>query len=215
MTYETRFEFMRPLVEGKRVLEIGPAELVGTVNRHKLERWIHGLLSEVTSKLIGIECNPEQVAALTELGYDIREGDAENFEVKEEIDVVVAGELIEHLSNPGKFLDCAYRQLEPGGRLVLTTPNRFAIEKITKILRTGVIPPYVKPIAKHVLFFDSDAMSSLLERHGYVDIQIEYCRRVGARGGPLRRALLAITNALRPVMLPVLLATARKPRDGA
>ena len=55
MAYHTRFEFMRPHVEGQRVIEVGPAELVGTVNREKLERWIHGRVSQVASKLIGVE----------------------------------------------------------------------------------------------------------------------------------------------------------------
>lgn len=215
MTYDTRFEFMRPHVEGKRVIEVGPAELVGTINREKFERWIHGRISQVASKLIGIEKSPEQVAALSELGYDIREGDAEEFEVKEDVDVVLAGEVIEHLSNPGRFLECAWRHLPPGGKLVLTTPNRFCIDKITRVLRSGVIPEYVKPIAKHVLFFDSDALTSLLERYGYVDIQIDYCKWVGAPGGRGQRALIALTNRFRPVMLPVLLATARKPEDAS
>lgn len=94
---------------------------------------------------------------------------------------------------------------------MLTTPNRFCIDKITRIVRTGIIPPCRKPIAKHVLFFDSDSLTSLLERYGYVDIQIDYCRWVGAPGGRGLRALIAITNRLRPVMLPVLLATAHKP----
>lgn len=44
------------------------------------------------------------------------------------IDVVVSFETLEHLGEPGRFLDEAHRVLRPGGRLVLSVPNDWTDE---------------------------------------------------------------------------------------
>ncbi len=209
-TYDTRWAFIQPYVEGKKVLEIGPAELIGTTNQEKENRWLHKQISLVADKLIGLEISPEQVAALTQMGYDIRQGNAENFELGEKFDVIVAGELIEHLSNPGNFLECAKRHLNPGGTLVLTTPNRFDYTGFVKILRTGKTPAYTKPIAKHVMYFDENALSDLLIRHHFSPIQTAYYLTVGR---PIRRfrakLIKNILRKYRPNLLAGLMIVAQ------
>jgi SAM-dependent methyltransferase len=205
-----RWDFLRPLVEGKSVLDVGPAELVGTVNKKKRERWIHGQMAEVATRLVGIEASEEQVQALRTEGFDIRLGDAETFDLGEEFDVIVAGELIEHLSNPGVFLERARRHLRPGGVLALTTPNRYGALSILAVLRTGEHPRYLKPLAKHVVYFDSDSLSSLLERHGFGNVDVSYCRWVGAESSSwARRRFVDVVSRLRPTMLSTMLVTAR------
>lgn len=204
-----RWDFLRPLVEGKDVLEIGPAELVGTVNRQKRERWIHGRIAEAANRLVGIEISEEQAEALRAEGYDIRVGDAQTFDVGEAFDVIVAGELIEHLSNPGLFLDRALSHLRPGGVLALTTPNRYSAQSIRAVVRSGVHPPYRKPIAKHVVYFDGDSLPALLERHGFHDVTVCYCKWVGAESSSWReRTFVELVSRFRPTMLSTLLAKA-------
>ena len=51
----------------------------------------------------------------------------QNFDLGRTFDTVFAGELIEHLGNVDGFLSSARRHLEPGGQLVLTTPNVFYV----------------------------------------------------------------------------------------
>jgi SAM-dependent methyltransferase len=211
--FASRWDFVGPLTEGKEVLEVGPAELVGTVNRDKRARWIHGRIAEVAKRLVGIDVNREQVEALRSEGFDVRFGDAESFELEEKFDVIVAGELIEHLSNPGLFLDRARAHLSPGGTLVLTTPNRYRFHSVLAVLKSGAHPRYKKPMAKHVAYFDSDCLTSLLQRHGFGNIHISYCKWVG---GPARssrkRAFVAVVARLRPAMLSTMVATATPER---
>ncbi len=212
MIYASRWEFIAPRISARRVLDIGPAELVGTTNRAKLEDWLHGRMSGVTRSLVGLEASTEQVAALAELGYDIRHGDAETFELDETFETIVAGELIEHLSNPGRFLDRALGHLGPGGTLLLTTPNRFSVLANYRVLRTGEIPRYEKDLAKHVAYFDRDALGSLLERHGFEVEEVAYCRWVGQPSRSwIARRLVAWAARWRPVMLPTLMIAARLP----
>lgn len=209
--YPTRWDYIHPYIEGKRVLDIGPAELVGSINSAKADRWLFGRMAKVTASLDGLEQSEVQVKALSEQGYNIRQGDAEDFNLGRQFEVITAGEVIEHLSNPGRFLDCARQHLVQGGRLVLTTPNRYSVVYLFYLLRTGRVPRYEKPIAKHVLYFDSDALHSLLERHGYTNIDIGYCKWVGL---PSKKRytlwLMDLIRRFRPDFLPVLVATAQK-----
>jgi SAM-dependent methyltransferase len=204
-----RWDFLLPLVEGKKVLDIGATELVGTLNKQKRERWIHGRIAEVAERLVGLDVSAEQVEVLRTEGFDMRVGDAETFELPETFDVIVAGELIEHLSNPGCFLDRARAHLRTGGILALTTPNRYSTQSILAVLKTGTHPRYEKPIAKHVAYFDSDSLTSLLERHGFRNVTISYCKWVGAESSSsLKRAFIEVVARFRPTMLPTIVATA-------
>lgn len=210
--YETRWQFLRPHVEGRTVLDVGPAELVGTLNRHKMDRWLHARITAVAERTVGLESAPDQVRALRELGFDIRQGDAETFDLGERFEVVFAGELIEHLSNPGSFLQRAREHLVAGGKLVLTTPNRYSILAFSRVLRTGRVPSYAKPIAAHVLYFDADALSSLLVRHGFREVTVEYARWVGAPSRrPASRLLSAFASRFRAPLSSTLVASAVRP----
>lgn len=52
----------------------------------------------------------------------------------ETFDVVVIGELLEHIREPDRLLDQAYRVLRPGGRLVCSTPNGFRLKNRLRFL---------------------------------------------------------------------------------
>ena len=125
--YKTRWEFIEPYVCGKKVLDIGPAELRGTTqDLDKVKGWLHGQIMSAAASCLGLEKSIEQVQALQKMGYNIIQGDAEAFDMGDAFDVIFAGELIEHLSNPGLFLECVKRHLRPEGVMLLTTPNRFS-----------------------------------------------------------------------------------------
>lgn len=55
--------------------------------------------------------------------YNVQVGDAETFESEIDFDILVAGEVIEYMKNPGSLLENAERNLTPNGKLILTTPN--------------------------------------------------------------------------------------------
>jgi len=178
-SFKTRWEFIEQYVKDKKVLDIGPAELTGTTNRDKLEWAIWPRINSFAKIVVGLEENEEQVLALKKMGYDVRLGDAESFDLKETFDVIVAGELIEHLSNPGLFLECAKSHLKSDGLIILTTPNRFSVTVFISAMRRNRIPKYDKPIAKHVAYYDENCLRDLLSRHGFSKINISYYEYVG------------------------------------
>jgi SAM-dependent methyltransferase len=209
-SFKTRWEFIEPYCKGKSVLDIGPAELTGTVNKEKLERAVWPRIVSVAKKVIGLERSPEQVHTLRELGYDIRQGDAQNFDLGETFEMIMAGELIEHLSNPGLFLECVKRHLEPGGVLVLTTPNRFSATDYFSYFRRNLIPTYDKPIAKHVAYYDENCLLDLLSRHGFKNFSIGYYEMVGQPPQHLTtKIMLAWLRKWRVRFLPGLMVSAR------
>lgn len=107
----------------------GPAVLnIGCVGEAEAKFQMHMRLCESFPRLSiwGIDTDQEGIQQLREKGYTVSVGDAEVLRLGRTFDTIVAGELIEHLANPGRFLEACARVLNPGGTLVLSTPNPFS-----------------------------------------------------------------------------------------
>lgn len=104
---------------------------------------------------------------MREEGFNVVRADAEHLDLGKQFDCIVAGEVIEHLSNPGLFLDAAHRHLVPGGRLIITVPNAFGLKIFWRIFRKNE----VKVHAEHTCWYDPLTISQLLNRHAF---KIEY-----------------------------------------
>jgi len=191
------------------VLDVGAAELVGTVHQFKMERWPHQIIKGMARSVCGLEKSPEQISALRRMGFNIVQGDAEEFDLGTSFDVVFAGELIEHLSNPGKFLRCVRKHLRPGGLLLITTPNRFSIKALWSILIRNEVERYCKPIDGHVAYYDIWSLKELLEREGFTVTELGYYMWVGR--SPSRRTVqkgYSLLARLRCHLLPGMVAVA-------
>lgn len=123
-----RLDSVVGLTEGPKVLHIGcgGARKVGTDPVES--RWLHGLLCDRFEEVWGLDTNGPGIERLREKGYEnLYHMAAEDFDVDTTFDTIVAGEVIEHLTDPGSFLRHIGKHLKPGGRLVLTTPYAFSI----------------------------------------------------------------------------------------
>ena len=161
--FRPRIRRLLPLVAGKDLLDIG---CVSAVSRPD---WIHGALAGAASRTVGVDIDPGGVAAARELGYDVRVADAEVLDLTETFDVIHAGELIEHLDNPRAFLAACRERLRPGGQLILTTPNPFAISNL--VYRFGGKP---RVNGDHTCWYCEDTLAQLLVRNGYVVESMSY-----------------------------------------
>ncbi|HVM18864.1 MAG TPA: methyltransferase domain-containing protein [Egibacteraceae bacterium] len=153
---------------GKRVLHLGCVDHPMHVERLQTGTWLHGRLTEVASEVVGLDIAEESVAAARELsGLDnMRVGDAEQLPDQAaelgSFDVVVAGEIIEHLNNPGLFLAGVRSVLNPGGLLLLTTVNAFCLRRLLRIpLGIESVHP------DHVAYYSHATLRVLFERFGY------------------------------------------------
>ena len=148
------------------ILDIGC--LQHNIDKTNSANWLHGKLCENFKNVVGIDIS-EDVLKLRKFGYTVYRANAENFNLDKKFDTIVAGELIEHLSNPGNFLECAKRHLKKGGILILTTPNPFWIEYwIRKIFGK------LKVNEEHTAWFDLTVLRQLVSRHGFIIRKYEF-----------------------------------------
>ncbi len=95
----------------------------------------------------------------------------EDIEWDKKFDIVFAGELIEHLNNPGLFLRGVKSCLKEHGELIITTPNAFAIRRIPRLLwRNEVQHP------DHTFCFSYSTLATLFTRAKFqiVDFVVYY-----------------------------------------
>jgi len=93
-----------------------------------------GLLCEPFTRLgaqvIGIDPSATNIAAARlhadkgHLSIDYRRTSVEQMDVRERFDIVLAMEVVEHVSDVSKFLNRCAAMLKPGGMMVISTINR-------------------------------------------------------------------------------------------
>jgi 2-polyprenyl-3-methyl-5-hydroxy-6-metoxy-1,4-benzoquinol methylase len=162
-SHAQRFERVRRYVENRTVLDVGAGSGIDRPD------WMHAAVASVATQAVGIELDEKLAARARARGFDVMTGDAEQLDVGRTFETVWAGELIEHLSCAGGFLDGARRHLDPHGRLVLTTPNAFAISNF--VYRIGGRPRINKG---HTCWYDETTITQLLQRHGYEVLEVAY-----------------------------------------
>lgn len=125
-------------------------------------KWPHTLLRNQAKEVWGIDIIYDESVIPEADRYRYQKVAAEAFSFDKRFDVIFAGDLIEHLVNPGLFLDQVKQHLVPGGRLIMTTPNAFSIYVMAGKL-TREEPP-INP--DHTFYFNRCTLQVLLEKCG-------------------------------------------------
>ena len=161
-----RVQTVLSLIDGPDVLHVG---CVGEGGERFL---LHSTLCErlPQCQVWGVDVNASGVAELCRRGFNVVEGDAESLDFDHKFDTIFAGELIEHLSNPGRFLDSCRRALKPNGKLVLSTPNPFSVMYTTM---------YIKNFRRafnrgHALWMCPQTLGQISNRSGYTLAEITF-----------------------------------------
>jgi 2-polyprenyl-3-methyl-5-hydroxy-6-metoxy-1,4-benzoquinol methylase len=158
-------------VKDKKVLDCGALQhsLMQIYESKKI--WVHSYLMYVCKSVTGIDIEENEVNVLrNDYDVDIRVMDIEKVSLDEKYDVVFAGEIIEHLSSPGSFLDAIHNNLHENSRLIITTPNTFYPGRVFRSLFNN--DP--KCHEQHVAWYTPRVLRSLLHRHGYKIDEIKY-----------------------------------------
>jgi len=165
-----RIQFITELVKGKDVIDVGGIK--HTIESEKSEMWLHKKLVESANSVLGIDILEEDVQRARKLGYNFIYGNAERLDsyVDKKFDVCVAGELIEHLANPGLFLQSARNLLKEDGILIITTPNVFTLGNILRILKY-MFRNEPKVNKEHKAWYCFVTIRQLLESAGF---KVEY-----------------------------------------
>ena len=104
----SRVDHLCELVRGKRVLDVG--SVAHALETEAKDEWLHRALAAAAGYCLGVDILPDAVRRLQEAGYNVRLCDVTREEIGETFDVIVAGEVIEHLGEPGAFFAAARRK---------------------------------------------------------------------------------------------------------
>ncbi len=168
-----RFEVIGEYCRGKSVLDLGCTDRRPDGEARYASTGLHLHLARICETLTGVDIDPDGVEAMRREGFNVTVADVERMDLGRKFDCIVAGELIEHLSNPGLFLENAHRHLKESGHLILTTPNAFNARHFLRILNRGEI----KVHAEHTCWYDPKTLSALINRHGFCVQRICWCKR--------------------------------------
>ncbi|MBI2030230.1 class I SAM-dependent methyltransferase [Candidatus Kaiserbacteria bacterium] len=134
--------------------------------------WPHAILKSRAKEVYGIDLElPDEYK--NDSRYKV--ASAEDFSFPVRFDTIFAGDLIEHVSNPGLFLNCVRKHLQPNGILILTTPNTFNLFNMTEKLTKK--EPTTNP--DHTFYFNSKVLSKLLEKNGMMTKEVSFLYTLG------------------------------------
>jgi SAM-dependent methyltransferase len=158
--------------QGKRVLDLGCRS--GALTRHFLEG----------NSVVGLDIDPAALDKAAALGIEpVRANVEEPLPFEDaSFEVVVAGELFEHLQFPDALVGEIRRVLRPGGVLAGSVPNAFRVQSRLRFLRGR--PPEDDPT--HLRMFSPTALRELLA--GFERIELHF---VGGRFARLNARLFA------------------------
>lgn len=156
-----RWDIMESLVRGRRVLDLGCVDHDG--GREAGEHWLHAKICSAAKEVLGVDYLEGEVRSLCERGYKAVQGNVEDLNLGRRFEVITAGNIIEHLSNPGLFLDSVKRHLQDDGLFLLTTDNCYGLRSLKGIF----LHDEIFPNAEHAMTFEEKVLRHLLERHGF------------------------------------------------
>lgn len=159
---------------GRSVVHVGFADAGFRAMQEREGQWLHARLDAVAASTVGLDLDEPGVAEARAQGYAAHAVDCCDVAAVaalgvEPAEVVVAGEIIEHLDAPGPFLDAMAGLVAHDGVLVLTTPNASGfLNSAAALGRREVNHP------DHVLLFSWRTLTNLLDRHGW-DVEEVAC----------------------------------------
>jgi 2-polyprenyl-3-methyl-5-hydroxy-6-metoxy-1,4-benzoquinol methylase len=135
-----RSDFILSYCRGRRVLHLGCADYANCGDfavEPTTDGWLHRKIEAVAKEVVGIDNSREAVQLLRDK-YRVRKvlfGDAEHLDELNlgVFDVIVAGEIIEHLQCPGMFLASAHAVVKAHGEMILTTVNAYCLRRFLRI----------------------------------------------------------------------------------
>lgn len=180
-----RLDVVKSVATGKSVLHLGCTNYPYTQQAIDNDMLLHFQVSEVADEIYGFDADKRGIEELASHGVEnlfVADLEAlDSVDLERTFDVIIAGEVIEHLNNPGLFLKGIQRFMDSESVLLITTVNAYAAFRfgIYGLRGKGGVNEPVHP--DHVAYYSYKTLSLMLKRHGletkrflFYDIGIEH-----------------------------------------
>ncbi len=166
-----KIDFIKNKCKGRSVLDLGCVRHDAAFSMND-PNWLHRHLCDIAESIVGVDYVENEVRKLNQIGgYSIIYGDVTKpLPIEKRFDVIVAGDLIEHLTCFEGFFDNVNRLLKDDGILILTTPNPFYRDGFFyTLLKNDIL---VNP--EHTCWIDPKCMNQLIERFSLEIIELHW-----------------------------------------
>ncbi len=166
------------LVKGKSVIHVGCADHLSTIpEKMRTGKWLHGCLANAASRLSGIDIDQDAVAYLAGLGtlnvhcLDVTRDGLPPAIVGQRWDVLVLGELLEHVDNPGDFLAAIRRRFLPlADSVLVSVPNAFRWSNFSLAMRRAEVSN-----SDHRHAYTPYTLARTLAASGFASRDVHFC----------------------------------------
>ncbi len=163
-----RVQFIKNACVGKKVLHLGCTDYPFTKEVIKNQMLLHFELDKVANGLYGFDFDKRGIKILADAGvknlYVSNLEKLEEVDLDETFDVIIAGEMIEHLSNPGLFLKGIQRFMNPTTNLIITTINAYCGMRMLTYGFRGRGGAHEPVHPDHVAYYSYSTLKVLIER---------------------------------------------------
>lgn len=192
-----RVEFIKKACAGKKVLHLGCTNYPYTKEALDNNMLLHFELQKTAKEVYGFDFDERGLEILRNSGVkNLYRADLEKLEeveLDETFDVIIAGEMIEHLSNPGLFLRGIKRFMNDNTSLIITTINAYCGFRflIYGLRGKGGWNEPVHP--DHVAYYSYKTLSLVLEREN-IKVKKFYFYDIGVEHRPFNRWFYNLFN---------------------
>lgn len=192
-----RFDSILSACASRRVLHVGCVDAGFLEERFAHGDLLHQRLAGVAGELWGVDADEAGISFLRDRGFnnlivgDVCRRDWLGAVSGQDFDVIVASEVVEHLMNPGLFLEGVQElMVDDTTKLLITVPNAFRLDTLRHLL-SGI--EFVHP--DHNYWFSYHTLTNLLKKSGLqIDTVLAYSfrpTRLTPGMGPVSKALAA------------------------
>jgi len=163
-----RNRYLNSQVRGKTVLHVGCSDFPITQQRIDQGTLLHSSLQDNAKTIVGIDLSKEGIDNLKKNGFDnVQIMNAEDIKLTTTFDIILAGDVLEHLNNPGLFLRSVDSLMNSGGELIVAVPSALTFNNL-KAWFLGWEQVHVD----HTFYFSPKTLSELCSRFGLLPTKL-------------------------------------------
>jgi 2-polyprenyl-3-methyl-5-hydroxy-6-metoxy-1,4-benzoquinol methylase len=165
-----RAAYLLEQVRGQEILHVGCTDWPITATRLSEGTLLHMRLRTVTDTLLGIDIARDALELMQSHGCDdVTYMDAEHLNLADRFNCILAGDVVEHLNNPGLFLAGAARHLSAGGDLIIGVPSAFSFNMLRVWTGQREMVHH-----DHAFYFSPKTLAELCRRHGLLPTRLVF-----------------------------------------